>query len=1090
MERLVLHTYFWHLEPDKRDRTVIRIYGITEQAENVCVIVTDFTPYAYLELPSGLEWSEQTARPIMKRIEAIMKGQKPIMMRFERKHKLYGAHFNQDGSRKLFPYLFCQFSTAKHRSALDFKLRGELHVNGIGVVRMRMHEQTATPILQLSTTMGLKKAGWMQIMGQRVAPDACITTCHHEFQVSWRNMVPYESNKPAPVKTMAFDIEAFSSNSARMPNPDVHEDAAFQISCIFRREGEKPDKWKQYLLTLGEPDPDRMNEDVTVYCYGNEGDLLIGWTELVQDENPHLIAGYNIFGFDINFMWKRAIMHMVINRFSVLGFVDGRQCQLENLDGLASKMKGSRGDLVHIYAEGRIFVDLYPIIMGQAKLNSYTLNAVSQHYLGDRFQKDPLDHFGIFKCYRVGMRKDENGEHTAKARRAIALCGNYCVKDTALVVMLMDQMRTWYGLVEMANLCNIPVFEVFTEGQQLRIYSQLYAECMKRNFVVEREGYIPQPGERYRGAFVVDPDPGYYEEVACLDFKSLYPSIMIAHNLCYTTMVMETPVPDEQCNVFSWSDHQLCSHDPKIIELDQLKDEIGAIVDKQRKIRTQRDALRVSDFDDGFTDKRYAKKAYEAAVAELNAEIHKLDLTAKPLRVRKEAVNVTPKDRSKKQMCAKRDYKFVKPEKAKGIIPELLQTILDTRAATRKEIKVVAKKVGGMEEGDEKEDLVQYMDILDARQLAYKICANSVYGGFGVNDASSRKFVPLMPVAMTVTYLGREHIQLSARVSVNQYGAKLVYGDTDSIMVSFPECKTPQEVWDRSDYVAARLTELYPEPLELEFENVYARFLIFSKKRYTYLIADRDGNLKSKLGSKGILMARRDNSAFVRTVYGDSLMRFMQHEPRDEILYYIVSQIKRLLSRGFGYDSFVVTMSVQSTGGLNVTTSVEDDGTVKGKVGNYKLRTLLGNDKEEAMAKKGCKTEEEYYVKQLPRQAQLAERMRRRGCPVDAGARLQFVVTDRPECKTQGEKIEEFDYFQAHADVLRLDLLYYLEALVTPLDEALDAMYGKDPTFHRGMVAECLRRAKLHKKLMGEMEKYWRPRLVRPAKTKKTKASK
>lgn len=216
----------------------------------------------------------------------------------------------------------------------------------------------------------------------------------------------------------------------------------------------------------------------------------------------------------------------------------------------------------------------------------------------------------------------------------------------------------------------------------------------------------------------------------------------------------------------------------------------------------------------------------------------------------------------------------------------------------------------------------------------------------------------------------------------------------------------------------------------------------------------------------------------------------MKHEPRDELLYYVTCQVKRLLSRGFDYDSFVVTMSVQSTGDLNVTTTVEDDGTVRGKVGGYKLRTLLGNDKEaamKAMAKKGVSTEADFYVKQLPRQAQLAERMRRRGCPVDAGSRLQFVVTDRPECNTQGDKIEEYQYFCSHAEVLRLDLLYYLEALVTPLDEALDSMYGNDPTFHRGMVAECLRRAKLHKKLMGEMEKYWRPRIVKP---KKAKASK
>lgn len=1086
MERFVLYAYFWHLEPASNyDRTIIRVYGVTEEGENVCVIVDDFTPYAYLELPAGKKYpwdaNPQMATAVIKRLESICGNFKPLSMSYKKKHKLYGAHFNPDGSRMTFPYIFCKFKNIKHRSMMEFKIRGSIHVNGIGSLTLRMHEQTATPILQMTTSLELKKAGWIQLMGQRVGADACITTCHHEFRVSWFNMKPYEYNKPAKILGMAFDIEAYSRNSARMPNPEEDADVVFQISCILRREGEKEDKWRRYLLTLGEPDS-TIPDNIVVYSYNNEGDLLIGFAELVRDENPNYIAGYNIFGFDINYLYKRAIHTHEIANFSQLGFIEGKQCTLEHLDGLASKMNSRRGDLVYIYAEGRIFIDLYPIAMAQTKLNSYTLNSVAQHYLTDKYQKDPLDHIGIFKCYRVGMRKDENGEYTSKAKRAISICGKYCVKDTELVVMLLDRMRTWYGLVEMAILCNIPIFEVFTEGQQLRIYSQLYAECMRRNYVVEKEGYIPEKGERYRGAYVVDPNPGYYDEVACLDFKSLYPSIMIAHNLCYTTMVMETPVADDDCTVLEWHDHTLCEHDPKIIELDRLKKEIGDIVEQQRKLRKQRDALRISDFDSGLSsNKQLAKKAHAKAVEELNAEIHKLDIQAKPLRERKQSVNVTPKERSTKQMCAHRKYKFVKSSKAKGIVPELLQNILDARARTRKEQKSVGKRVEELKSlmggGEELNDMEQYWGILEARQLAYKICANSVYGGLGVNDSSSRKFVPLMPVAMCVTYLGREHIQLAAREAQETYGANLVYGDTDSIMVNFPMCKTPHEVWDRSDFVAAELTKLYAEPLELEFENIYKQFLIFSKKRYCYRKADRDGVIDLKLGSKGILLARRDNSNFVRTIYKDVLNKFMCHENRNDILYYVTCQLKKLLSRGFSYDEFVITMSVKGMGDID-----ETDVANTSMIGGYKMRTLLSSDSEDrkaAMDKKGVSTAEEFYIKQLPRQAQLAERMRQRGCPPEPGSRLQFVVTDALGKTTQGERIEEFKYFQDHASVLKIDYLYYLEALVTPVDEALNAMYGSDSGFTQNMIAQYLARTKNYKKLMKELESFWKPKIVR-----------
>lgn len=45
-------------------------------------------------------------------------------------------------------------------------------------------------------------------------------------------------------------------------------------------------------------------------------------------------------------------------------------------------------------------------------------------------------------------------------------------------------------------------------------------------------------GDQYEGATVIEPIRGYYTEpIATLDFSSLYPSIMIAHNLCYTTLL-------------------------------------------------------------------------------------------------------------------------------------------------------------------------------------------------------------------------------------------------------------------------------------------------------------------------------------------------------------------------------------------------------------------------------------------------------------------------------------------------------------------------------------------------------------------------
>lgn len=90
---------------------------------------------------------------------------------------------------------------------------------------------------------------------------------------------------------------------------------------------------------------------------------------------------------------------------------------------------------------------------------------------------------------------------------------------------------------EMARVTGVPFNYLLSRGQQVKVVSQLFRKAQAEGYVVpalKSEG----SDEQYEGATVIEPEKGYYDvPIATLDFASLYPSIMMAHNLCYTTLL-------------------------------------------------------------------------------------------------------------------------------------------------------------------------------------------------------------------------------------------------------------------------------------------------------------------------------------------------------------------------------------------------------------------------------------------------------------------------------------------------------------------------------------------------------------------------
>lgn len=161
------------------------------------------------------------------------------------------------------------------------------------------------------------------------------------------------------------------------------------------------------------------------------------------------------------------------------------------------------------------------------KLRSYSLNSVCGNFLGE--QKEDVPHSIITDLF--------NGNEDTRKRLAV-----YCLKDSVLPIRLMDKLMCLFNYIEMSRVTGVPFNYLLSRGQQIKVLSQLFRKSAQEGFLIpDIKGEVSD--EQYEGATVIEPIKGFYDKpIATLDFSSLYPSIMIAHNLCYTTLLDKSSI--------------------------------------------------------------------------------------------------------------------------------------------------------------------------------------------------------------------------------------------------------------------------------------------------------------------------------------------------------------------------------------------------------------------------------------------------------------------------------------------------------------------------------------------------------------------
>ena len=278
-------------------------------------------------------------------------------------------------------------------------------------------------------------------------------------------------------------------------------------------------------------------------AFESEAELLLDWARYIKESDPDVLCGYNIFGFDLSYLYLRAKKLGILEEFTKLTRLEDTYSQYTTK--VMQSQQAGYNELKMLSTPGRLQIDLYQIIKREHKLTSYKLDHVGEHFLGEN--KDPVSPQDIFRFFR----------ESASQRKII---GEYCIQDVNLCVRLLNKLCILPNLVEMAKVTRVPITWLMTRGQQIKAYSQIAYETRKNNFLIPTIK-SQEDESKFKGATVLHANRGaYFDRPVCgLDFASLYPSIMIAHNMCYSTVVLDPRydnIPGVEYSTIEWYEEE------------------------------------------------------------------------------------------------------------------------------------------------------------------------------------------------------------------------------------------------------------------------------------------------------------------------------------------------------------------------------------------------------------------------------------------------------------------------------------------------------------------------------------------------------
>jgi DNA polymerase delta subunit 1 len=487
-------------------------------------------------------------------VKRILKNQKSRIIVYQT--DLKGIQLKNDEKRS--------FKKKNVQSVVQYKF------TGVRNHAFTLYNEQVDFMLQYFIDKNIFSCGWLSAEGTESTGADKLTTC--DIEITATDIAQVESQGMAPWRIFSYDIESLPSphptREGKYKFPVPEKDPVVTVGGVLQN-GNKLEQYVWVLRSFGDPveklpafeekqDCEYDPSITVVFDFDNEAKLLNHFFDWCVKTDLDLIQGHNCNRFDNSYMLNR--YKKLFNRSPVWGRFKSEESSIKETT-FNSNQKGSNKQY-KLHLPGRVIFDSYDIMKDQHNEGSYKLGDLAQTYLGT--DKIPMDYDLIFPKF-----------HSLEGRVDLAV---YCVKDAWLVYKLMDKLCKLTVISQMANVTGIGMKDVMNRGQGIRTISLMlrYAKRRKVPLMLPRVERVVKTKkekqftknkstneatmkdveveitEKFKGAVVVDPDAGFYTDaVSCLDFASLYPSIMVSMNMSYETLVYRAKI-----NQMKWEEEK------------------------------------------------------------------------------------------------------------------------------------------------------------------------------------------------------------------------------------------------------------------------------------------------------------------------------------------------------------------------------------------------------------------------------------------------------------------------------------------------------------------------------------------------------